>query len=555
MKENLEAVKDQKFEFQSDSFQEFDFEAMEEVLNQDIEEMLVDLEALGEEKKLLTNPDSLGKEIYNSIFNQLGSQSGMDLSSDTLIEQYQKNHEGETLQSASREALTDKKYQSIRQKNTDASKSSGGIVDDYTGKTVKYSEGHQINTDHVVPRKEIYGEGFKKRLREMSGNEVKDLANLDENLKATNESLNKSKGAKSVPEYSETQKQREIDLKAQNERANEKVRKSNLSDSEKQAQIEKNDKRLDDKLAVDLEKMKVADKEARKSINKKVHTDTAKKVAKDAGKAALRAGIMQSAVTLVDVIIKSLVAFFKSKHKSWSEFISKMKAGISEFFKSLKKIFKSAVSGGVGSIVNNLMPLISETLGKVWGFIKTGFSTIKNAIKILTSPENKIKPLSIRLAEFGKVITAGFVATGAILLSESLTTIIETTFPALKLLTIPIIGSVTGLIVELILGIMGGIVTGIIINWLNKFIAGKQRSELNPQIIAKQNEILNLQEQQITVVEQAGKIRKNEVLDNIDSRHRDANRITKDALESIFTPLPETEYSFEDMQADLDSLL
>ena len=122
-------------------------------------------------------------------------------------------------------ALRDKKYTETRKNNTAASKTSTGIQDAYTGKIVKTSDGHQINTDHVVSRNEIYGSGFKKRLRELSGYEVKDLANLDENLVPTNEALNKSKSDKSIKEYTATQEQRRKDLAAQNQKANRKNKK------------------------------------------------------------------------------------------------------------------------------------------------------------------------------------------------------------------------------------------------------------------------------------------------------------------------------------------
>lgn len=325
------------------SFEDFDFDAMEELLNQDIDELSADLDALGEEKELITNPDALGKEIYNSIFDQLGAQTGIDLSSDTLVEQYGKSHKDETSQSAGVKALRDGKYKAVQKANTAASKTSAGVKDAYTGKIVKTSDGHQINTDHVVSRKEIYGDGFKKRLRELSGNEVKDLANLDDNLVATNESLNKSKSDKSVKEYTKAQKQREKDLKLQNEKANNKIKNdSALSESEKKKRIKENNKRLQDKLDVDADRMKATDKKARKAINKKIAVDATKNVAKEAGKAMLRGFLISSAVTLVKNIIDGWIEFFKSVKKSWSEFKAKMEQAISNFFKSVKQIIGNA---------------------------------------------------------------------------------------------------------------------------------------------------------------------------------------------------------------------
>mgnify|MGYP000700771887 FL=1 len=41
----------------------------------------------------------------------------------------------------------------------------------------------------------------------------------------------------------------------------------------------------------------------------------------------------------------------------------------------------------------------------------------------------------------------------------------------------------------------------------------------------------------------------------IDNRHREANKIAQEALEEIFTPVPESDYNIAEMQADLEDLL
>ncbi|MFQ6174984.1 hypothetical protein [Streptococcus anginosus] len=551
MKQN-ELVK-QELHDEEFNFEDFDFDSMEDLLNQDIEELSIDLNKLGEEKELISNPDSLGKEIYNSIFNQLGAQSGLDLSSDTLIKQYRKNHKDETSQSAGVDALRDKKYVNVQKANTAASKTNDGVKDAYTGKIVKTSDGHQINTDHVVSRKEIYGNGFKKRLRELSGNEVKDLANLDENLVATNESLNKSKGDKSVKEYTKAQEQRKKDLINQNQKANEKIKNDpKLSEQEKEAKIRKNNMRLKDKLDADAEKMKVVDKKARKAINKKIAVDATKNVAKEAGTAALRSMLISSAVTLIKSIIDSLVEFWKSANKSWTLFKEKMKQAVSNFFHSLKSVIGNAMSGGIGSIVNNIVSLFGEKVGKIWGILKTGISTIKSAYKILT---DKDTPFSIRLAEFGKAITVGLAVASTAFLSESINTALIAVFPALKMMTLPIIGSVSGFIVEMLLGILNGLIAGIVIHQLNKFIANKQNSELSAKTIEKQNEIVQKQKVQIALAEKKLDYTKEKAFDEIDARHRAANDITREILDEIFTPVAKTGYDLDEMQADLESLL
>ncbi|KST94146.1 hypothetical protein LKF67_0687 [Lactococcus lactis subsp. lactis] len=538
-----------------DGFEDIDFDSIEDLLNQDIEGILSDLNDLDDERKVFTQPDILGKEIYNSIFSQLGAQSGIDLSSETLIKKYQDSHLGETSQSAGISALQDEKYQKVRKSNTLESKTQSGIKDSYTGKIVKTSDGHQINTDHVVSRNEIYGEGIKKRLREISGNDVKNLANLDDNLIATNESLNKSKGAKSIKEYNAKRQQRETDLKNQTKRANDKVEKSSLSRLEKDAKIKENNIRLDDKLSADSKMMNAVDKKARQAINKKLYGDAAKNIGKEAATKAIRSTIIAGSATLIKTIIDGFIDFLKSKNKSMTKFKTNIRKSIKEFFESLKQVFKSSISAGTSSIVNNIMTLLGEKITKIWGALMTGIATIKSAFKSFMSPENKKKSMSIRLAELGKALTVGLVMSEVILLSEGITNALETAFPGLKAMKLPIIGSVTEFIVEVFLGIIGGIITGIVIHRLNMFIAGKQKKELNNKQIGKQNELRDKQQVQIELVKRVEEARKQDIFSDIQSRHELANIVTKESLEKIQVSIPISNSSFEAMQSDLNDLL
>ena len=210
------------------------------------------------------------------------------------------------------------------------------------------------------------------------------------------------------------------------------------------------------------------------------------------------------------------------------------------------------MSGGIGSIVNNIVSLFGEKVGKIWGILKTGISTIKSAYKILT---DKDTPFSIRLAEFGKAITVGLAVASTAFLSESINTALIAVFPALKMMTLPIIGSVSGFIVEMLLGILNGLIAGIVIHQLNKFIANKQNSELSAKTIEKQNEIVQKQKVQIALAEKKLDYTKEKAFDEIDARHRAANDITREILDEIFTPVAKTGYDLDEMQADLESLL
>lgn len=533
---------------------DFDWDSMEEILNQDIKGLLSDLDVLGEERRLLTNPETLGKEIYNSIFNQLGNQNSLDLSSENLVNQYRNNHKDEDLQNASINALRDKKYVETRKENTAASKLETGIEDAYTGKNVRYNDGHQINTDHVVSRKEIYGEegSFKKRLRELSGNEVKDLANLKENLVATNESLNKSKGANSVENHIKQMEKRREDLIKNTKLKNEAIMKEDIPELEKKLRIKKNNTRLDDKLAINTEKMKAADKKARKAINKKIVKDSTKNVTKEAGTAALRSLLMSSTATLIKTIIDSLVEFWSESQKTWSTVKEAIKSAFTKFFLSIKSIVGNSISGGISSIVNNLIGLFGEAVGKVWGALKTGISTIKNAIQIFS---NKELPFSIRLAEFSKTLAIGLGIVNTQLLSVTINGKLIATFPSLAELTWPIIGSVSGFITEIILAILNGIIVGVVIHQINKFIAKQEKSEIDVKIIQRNNDYLNKQGVQVAIVKNKLSTKKEKSLNEIDNYLKKYNDISKDLYGKIFEPYPKSKIDYDDLEDDLESLL
>src|SRR5699024_591039 len=122
------------------------------------------------------------------------------------------------------------------------------------------------------PRKELYDNVRRKQ----ANIDTKDLANKDENLVPTNESLNKSKKEKSNQQYVDERAEREERLKKKNEAAHKKIDSSNKSEVEKRIEHEKIDKRLQDKLDADDKLMLDADAKARKAINKDIAAGVAK---------------------------------------------------------------------------------------------------------------------------------------------------------------------------------------------------------------------------------------------------------------------------------------
>ena len=265
-----------------------------------MEDEVSGLEFLQEEREKIGNPDSLGKVILDEVWKQFSNQIGLDMTNETLIQKYDREHQGETYDEVGKKVMQDPKYTEAN-KAMKEQQQSGNLKDEYTGKSIGQNE--NANLDHVVSRKELY----ENQRRKQANLSTEELANKDENLKATNESLNKSKGAKSIDEYVKNREQREKDLREQNERANKKIDESNMSDVEKRKVKEKNNKRLQDKLDADDELMKKADKNARKAINKDIAKGVAKETAKKAGKDALKQMAVSALFSLLKEVMNGLV--------------------------------------------------------------------------------------------------------------------------------------------------------------------------------------------------------------------------------------------------------
>lgn len=516
----------------------FDFDELEEKLQSQLEEEFSILEFLKEEKEKIGNPDALGKVIFDEVWKQFGNQIGLDMTNETLNQKYDREHQGETYEDVGKKVMQDPKYKEAN-KAMKEQQQSGNLKDEYTGKNINQNE--NANLDHVVARKELYENARRKQ----AGINTEDLANKNENLKPTNESLNKSKGAKSVDEYISDREQREKDLREQNERANKKIDESNMSEVEKQKAKEKNNKRLQDKLDADDEMMKKADKKARKAINKDIAKGVAKETAKKAGKDALKQMAVSALFSLLKEAMNGFVRFIKSQTKSFKSFLEEMKKAIKSFFENITNVLQTGASSVVGTIVTEIFGPIVSIFKKLASLIKQGVSSVMEAVRYLNDKENKNKPFSIKVAQVGKIITAGLVAGGAIFLGELFEKLLLSV-PGMQI-ELPLLGTLANIIGMFLASLVSGLVGAIIINLIDKFIAKKQKSDAQAAAIEKQNQIITKQHQIQIVNEVLLDKDKENTQSNISGRHQEAFSIMKDAygniMEDFVEDFSENEYS------------
>lgn len=530
------------------------YDELEELLEQQFTTEFSNLEKLELECKEISSPDKLGDVILDEIWNQFGNQIGLDMTSDTLLKQYNDNEDKpkEYTKVIGKSILEDKRFKDAKNNMKDKLRS-GTLKDEYTGKTLKINE--KVNLDHVVPRKQI----FENPWRKIADIETVDLANKSENLSATNESLNKSKGAKSNRDYIKNRELREKNLREQVKKANEKIDKMNISDAEKRNLKAENNKRLNDKLAADSKKMLKSEKTAKKAINKDIAKKASVRMANKAGKDAVKAMFIAALFGMLKEIMNALVRYFKAKKQSFDIFIEEMKKALHSFFGKIKDFIKVGVDSFVGSIVGEIIGAFNQKLQKLPNLIKQLFGSIRESISYLSNPENQTHSTAIKIAHISKIITSGLVAVGAMFLGEYFEKYLLTISGMQTL--IPLLGTIANILGMFLASLLTGILGAVIINRLDQFISRKLTEEKQKKQADKKNELLRIQDIQIFVAEENVAVKRNDIFSKMAKNHQKLRELLGNVQEEFSNSkidfkqrLLANEMYFDEKQSELEEM-
>ena len=535
-----------------DESQSLNYDELEELLEQQFEMEFSNLESLQTEFKEIGSPDKLSEVILDEIWNQFGNQIGLDMTSDTLLKQYNDKHPNGYTKEEGAKIMKDKRYTNANNAMKEKQKS-GNLKDEYTGKTLKIND--KANLDHVIPRKQI----FENTWRKIADIETSDLANKSENLAATNESLNKSKGAKSNSEYIKDGEVREKNLKEQVERANKKIDKMNISDAEKRNLKAENNKKLNDKLAADSKKMLKAEKSAKKAMYKPIAKKAAVRMANKAGKDAVKAMFVAALFGMLKEIMNALVRYFKAKKQSFDTFIEEMKKALHSFFGKIKDFIKVGVDSIVGSIVGEIIGAFAQKLKKIPNLIKQLFGSIRESISYLSNPENQTHSVAIKIAHISKIITSGLVAVGALFLGEYFEQFLNK-IPGMTF-EIKLLGTIANILGMFLASLLTGILGAIIINGLDGFISRKLQEENKKQQADKKNELLRIQDVQIFVAEQNVVVKRNDIFIKMAKNHQKLRELLGNVQEEFSNSkidfkhrLLANEMYFDEKQSELEEM-
>ena len=501
------------------------YDELEELLEEQFTMEFSNLKKLEVECKEISSPDKLGDVILDEIWNQFANQIGLDMTSDTLLKQYNDKHPNGYTKEEGAKILKDKRYIDANKAMKERQKT-GNLKDEYTGKKLKINE--KANLDHVVARKQL----FENPWRKIADIDTADLANKKENFAATNESLNKSKGATSNSDYIKNRELREKKLRDQVQRANEKIDKKNISDAEKRNLKAINEKKLNDKLAADSKKMLNAEKKAKKAINKDIAKKVPVKVTNKAGKDAVKAMFVAALFGMLKEIMNALVRFFKSKKQSFDAFLEEMKKALHSFFGKIKDFIKVGVDSFVGSIVGEIIGAFNQKLQKLPNLIKQIFGSIRESISYLSNPESQSHSTEIKIAHISKIITSALVGVGAMFLGEYFEKYLLP-LPGMGF-EIKFLGTIANILGMFLASLLTGILGAIMINRLDRFISRKLIEENQKKQADKKNELLRIQDIQIFVAEENVAVKRNDIFSKMAKNHQKLRELLGNVQEEFF---------------------
>lgn len=305
-----------------------------------------------------------------------------------------------------------------KNKSVSEQKKAGVLVDEYTGK--KISRNGKTDLDHVISAKEIHDD----RGRVLAGINGVELANSDENLKATNPHTNRTKRDDSMDDFL--------------------------------------DKHGDEYTDEQKEKMKNIDKESRKSYEKKLAKKyyTSPQFAKDtalaAGKVGVKMGLREAFGFVFANIWFSVKEEFQKANTDdkfdlgafFHSLGNAVKRGIDKSLsiKTIEKMFQGSVAGALSSLTTTICNIFFTTAKNIVKIIRQSYASIVQALKVLfINPDNYT---------FGEKMTAitKILATGA---SIVVGTVVTEAINKTPIGTIPVVG-------DIISSFCGAMVTGIL---------------------------------------------------------------------------------------------
>lgn len=556
----------------------FDLDALEQKLEEEIGDHLSSLEQLKEEHKLIGNPDGIGAVVLNSVWEQFINQVGvvagedfieanrgltLDLRAEAHIQTTDNFVHGKI---ASHNAYIDyqNRYDETRQDfQTDPTTE----TNDYT----RYNEDTKV-VEKYDPRAKEWKTQFKsnKELRATWDNRPKAKKDGNDSKRSRNVHIDHiipiAEQARDMEAAAHIDKEDRItfansDVNLQDLDAGANCSKSDLPTEKWLEMKDENGKKPDERFPIDKEKMLENDKKAReeyeemKEKGKQASIETGKKSQREEafriGGKAVRAAVTALLAELVRNIIAKLIQWIRSGEKNFSSFFVHLKEALYQFLGNMKKHVLTVGDSVLTTIATAIFGPIVGMVKKVWMLLKQGARSIKQAIDYLRNPENKGKSTSILLLEVSKIVTAGVVGIGAIVLGEMIEKSLLT-IPVLAI-EIPLFGSIASILGMFSGALVSGIVGALVVNMIDKLVAKKRSADSREFQISKRNEIIIVQGKMRDISAEQLARKKEQVTSSISERHAEMSKAMRASLENIYAD--DTKPDHQETKSEIERLL
>lgn len=547
-KEN--AILDKEEQLNEDLAESFDFDALEEKLQSQLEEEIADMQFLAEEKEKIGSPDNLGNVIMDVVWEQFINQVAVTAGEDFIEENrglhldLRKEAHIQTAENFAEGKIATHNTEIDYQQRYDDWQSNFQKDPNIEHKTsnYRYNEDQQVwekhdtrsdswkevlnkdaradfdkgrptgnntantNMDHTVSAGEIIRDPAANA--HMTREEQIDFANSEKNLNLMDSAANQSKGDSTMSEFLDSER----DGKKAAERFNIDEEELRKKDAEAREEYERQKKEAEQKSI---------------RAGKKSQKEEAFRI----GGKALRAVLMQLLAELLREIIAKLVKWFKSSKKTLGTLRDGLREAIHSFIGKMKQHLINAGNTLCTTVATAIWGPIVGTIKKVWTMLKQGWRSLKNAITYIKNPANRGKPISRLLMEVGKIVIAGMTSIGAMALGE----VIEKGLMTIPIFAfeIPLLGSLANILGIFLGATVAGIIGAIAINIIEKQIEKSMKHENVDAQIKKGNEILRTQHQLQAVNEVKLSHAKAEAAQNIRDRHVAAANMMADSIKAI----------------------
>ncbi|EJS3349906.1 hypothetical protein NWZ63_000667 [Campylobacter jejuni] len=364
-------------------------------------------------------------------------------------------------------------------------KKQGKLEDYMTGKKIEANA--DTDLDHIVAAKTIHDDPARV-LAEMDGAK---LANTESNLKMTDSSLNRSKKDKSAEEFLAKRDERLKILEEQE--------KKGILTPSQQKEIQ------DEKFK---EQYKQNEKEINREVDKKYYTSSKpykEALITGAQDAAKMAAYSALGIVLKDfikaIIIELKVTFKEFGNESLKEILMRFKDRICKVWEELKIKWKDILKGSFeralqtffSNLVVFIINIFATTLKSIVQIVRAGFTSLWQAMKIITNPP-KDMPNEDIYYEASKIMITGLISAVTMLGSESIKNFLLTIpgFNALLFFPIPFTEQTIGDALSLcITSACGTILSTIAIFYMDKWRNDSKIGRLQIQLVAQNGVIMH----------------------------------------------------------------